>query len=45
MKVIKTAIEDVVIIEVASTNDRAIALYERLGFITMRELSKWYQIF
>ena len=37
--------EDVVIIEVASTNDRAIALYERLGFITMRELSKWYQIF
>lgn len=33
-----------VVIEVASTNQRAIALYERLGFITVKELSKWYQI-
>lgn len=36
---------DTVTIEVASTNCRAIALYERLGFIMTKELSKWYQIF
>ena len=36
---------DTVIIEVASTNTRAIALYERLGFIKTKELSRWYQIF
>ena len=31
-------------IEVASTNDRAIRLYEKLGFMKMREVVKWYKI-
>ena len=31
-------------IEVASTNDRAIRLYERLGFMKIREVVKWYKI-
>lgn len=31
-------------LEVASTNDRAIRLYERLGFIKTRELTKWYKV-
>lgn len=30
-------------LEVASTNERAIRLYEKLGFIKTRELSKWYR--
>ena len=33
-----------VILDVASTNRRAIALYEKLGFMTVRELSRWYDI-
>lgn len=35
---------DEILIEVASTNTRAIALYERLGFLVTAQLSKWYQI-
>ena len=31
-------------IEVASTNDRAIRLYEKLGFMKIREVIKWYKI-
>ena len=31
-------------LEVASTNTRAIRLYERLGFVTVGERSSWYQI-
>lgn len=31
-------------LEVASTNSRAIRLYERLGFVTVGERSSWYQI-
>lgn len=31
-------------IEVASTNERAIALYERLGFIKIKEVLRWYRI-
>ena len=31
-------------IEVASTNDRAIRLYEKLGFVKTREVVKWYKI-
>lgn len=30
-------------LEVASTNEKAIALYERLGFIKTKELRRWYQ--
>lgn len=31
-------------LEVASTNARAIRLYERMGFVTVGEKSTWYQI-
>lgn len=31
-------------IEVASTNDRAIRLYEKLGFMKTREVVKWHKI-
>ncbi len=31
-------------LEVASTNQRAIRLYERLGFLKTREISRWYSI-
>lgn len=33
-----------IVLEVASANTKAIALYERLGFIKTNELSKWYKI-
>lgn len=32
-------------LEVASTNKRAIRLYERLGFLATGEISRWYRIF
>lgn len=32
-------------LEVASTNARAIRLYERMGFVTVGERSRWYQIY
>jgi len=31
-------------LEVASTNERAIRLYERLGFLKTAELSRWYRM-
>lgn len=31
-------------LEVASTNTRAIRLYEKLGFLKTREITRWYQI-
>ena len=31
-------------LEVASTNERAIRLYERLGFLPVREISRWYRV-
>lgn len=34
-----------VILDVASTNSKAIDLYESLGFIKTAEISKWYKIF
>lgn len=30
-------------LEVASTNERAIALYEKLGFLKIKEIRKWYR--
>ena len=36
---------DIVNLEVASVNTRAIRLYERLGFIHTKERSRWYKIF
>lgn len=35
---------DTMTLEVASTNARAIALYENLGFLKTRELCRWYQV-
>ena len=32
-------------LDVASTNIRAIRLYERLGFLKTEELSRWYKVF
>lgn len=32
-----------VTLEVASTNERAIRLYEKLGFLKVREVRKWYR--
>ena len=37
--------DDTVSLEVASANMRAIQLYERLGFVSTCELSKWYIVF
>lgn len=34
-----------IVLLVASTNERAIRLYERLGFIRTAEVSRWYEIF
>ena len=31
-------------LEVASTNERAIHLYEKLGFIRTKEISRWYRV-
>ena len=33
-----------VVLEVASANQKAIDLYDRLGFIKTNELSRWYKI-
>ena len=45
MKTLLTAAsEDRVTLDVASTNTRAIALYERLGFVTVGEQCRWYHI-
>ena len=33
-----------IILEVASTNEKALRLYERLGFIKSSELSRWYRV-
>lgn len=34
----------VLTLEVASTNQRAIALYERLGFLKTKEIRNWYRV-
>lgn len=36
---------DRIILEVASTNHRAIKLYESMGFMKSTEISRWYKIF
>jgi len=32
-------------LEVASTNCRAISLYEKLGFLTTHEISEWMTVY
>ena len=34
-----------IVLEVASTNHKAISLYESLGFLKTEEISKWYKIY
>ena len=36
--------EEPIILEVASTNERAIRLYERLGFVKTAQLTSWYDV-
>ena len=36
--------EDTVTVEVASANEKAIKLYERLGFVKITELSRWLRV-
>ncbi len=36
---------DVLSLMVAQQNTRAVRLYERMGFVAVQELSRWYQIF
>ena len=35
---------DRVVLDVASTNEKAIRLYETMGFIKTAEVSRWYKI-
>lgn len=36
--------EDTVTVEVAAANEKAVRLYERLGFVKIAELSRWYRV-
>lgn len=36
--------QETVKLQVASANNRAIRLYERMGFVTVKELSRWYRV-
>ena len=38
------ATEEKIQLTVASTNEKAVALYERLGFLKTAELSRWYRM-
>jgi ribosomal protein S18 acetylase RimI-like enzyme len=37
--------EDTVRLMVADVNTRAVRLYERLGFVKVKELSRWYLVY
>lgn len=41
---LSVAEDHTVTLEVASTNERAIRLYEKLGFIKVKEISRWYRV-
>ena len=36
--------EDEITVEVASANQKAVEFYERLGFLKVKELSRWYAV-
>jgi len=40
----KALTEDTVQLTVSSTNERALRLYNRLGFVKTKEISKWYRV-
>ncbi len=42
---LSTATQESVWLHVASTNARAIRLYERMGFVKTAELRRWYRVF
>ena len=42
---VNATVGDRITLEVASENHKAVALYERLGFIKVREISRWYRVF
>jgi ribosomal protein S18 acetylase RimI-like enzyme len=33
-----------IVLQVASTNEKALRLYEKMGFIRTKEISRWYRI-
>lgn len=37
--------EDVITLEVADTNEKAMRLYTRMGFLAAKEVSRWYQVY
>lgn len=37
--------EEAVTLEVADTNEKAVRLYTRMGFLPVREVSQWYQVY
>lgn len=37
--------EDIVTLTVASENKKAVSLYQKLGFVSVRETARWHQIF
>ena len=41
---VSTVSEDRVILEVASTNEKALRLYEACGFVRTKEISRWYRL-
>ena len=41
---VHAATEDTIIVEVASANEKAVKLYENLGFIKNAELSRWLRV-
>ena len=36
--------EDTVTLQVASTNQKALRLYDKMGFVKVAELSTWYRV-
>ena len=44
LKALAHAADDELLLEVATANEKALALYERSGFIKTKELSRWYRV-
>ena len=37
--------EETVVLTVSDRNEKALKLYEELGFLKVKEISRWYQVF